>query len=131
MVVDTTHLVLDQEDLVVEVAHHQLEEVMQLNQDKLTQVGVNGDMLAVLVELVIGLAAEAAAQVVVDTTHLVTIMADLVVMEEDSLKFPQHLVIMVFSVAVAVVAVMVIMVITELVDLAAVDKVVVMKARAL
>ena len=31
MVVDTKHLVLNQEDLVVEVAHHQLEELQELN----------------------------------------------------------------------------------------------------
>ena len=113
--------------VVAAVVLHQLMELQELNQDKLTQVGVNGDIMAELEETVLGLAAEAAAQVVMDILLQVTIMADLVVMGEDFLKFLQHLVIMVFSVAVAVVAVMVILVITELVDLAAVDKVVVMK----
>ena len=117
--------------VVAAVVLHQLMELQELNQDKLTQVGVNGDIMAVLEETVIGQAAEAAAQVVMEVPLQVAIMADLVVMEEDSLKFLQHLVIMVFSVVAVVVAVMVILVVTELVDLVALDKVVVMKARAL
>ena len=118
--------------LVAAVVLHQLMELQELNQDKLTQVGVNGDIMAVLVEIVLGQAAVAAALPVMDILLQVTIMADLVVMEEHfQVKFLQHLVIMVFSVVAVVVAVMVIMVVTELVDLAAVDKVVVMKARAL
>ena len=117
--------------VVAAVVLHQLMELKELNQDKLTQVGVNGDIVAVMVEIVIGLAAEAAAQVVLDLLLLVNILVDLVVMEEDSLKFLQHLVIMVFSVVAVVVAVIVLMVIMELVDLVVVDKVVVMKDRTL
>ena len=117
--------------VVAAVVLHQLMELQELNQDKLTQVGVNGDIMAELEETVLGLAAVVAAQMVLDILLQVAIMVDLVVMGKDSLKFLQHLVIMVFSVAVAVVAVMVILVITELVDLVVVDKVVVMKDRAL
>ena len=129
--VDTTHLVLNQEDLVAAVVLHQLVELQEFNQDKLTQVGVNGDIMAVMVETVIGQAAVAAAQVVLDILLQVPIMVDKVVMEEDSLKFLQRMVIVVFSVVAAAVAVMVLMVITELVDLVVVDKVVVMKIRVL
>ena len=128
---DTNHLVLNQEDLVVVVAHHQLPEALEFNQPYPTQVGINLETLVAQVEKAIGLAAEAAAQVVMEVLLLVAIMVDLEVREEDSLKFLQHLVITVFSVVAAVVAVMVLMVITELVDLVVVDKVVVMKARAL
>ena len=117
--------------VVAVVVLHQLVELQELNQDKLTQVGVNGDIMAELEETVLGLAAEAAAQVVMDILLQVTIMADLVVMGEDFLKFLQHLVIMVFSVAAVVVAVMVIVDLMELVDLVVVDKVVVMKSRIL
>ena len=117
--------------VVAAVVLHQLMDLQELNQDKLTQVGTNTEIMAVLVELISGLAAEAAAQVVMEVLLLVTIMVDLEVREEDSLKFLQHLVITVFSVAEAAVAVMVAKVTMELVDLVVVDKVVVMKHRLL
>ena len=123
--------VLHQEDLAAVVVLHQLMELQELNQDKLTQVGTHTEITAVLVEIVPGQAAEAAAQVVMEVLLLVAIMVDLEVREEDSLKFLQHLVITVFSVAEAAVAVMVKLVVTELVDLVVVDKVVVMKHRLL
>ena len=113
------------------VVLHQLLDNQELNHNKLIQVGVNGDIMAVLVEIVTGLAAAVAALLVVEVLLLLTIVVEMEVLEEDSLKFLQHLVIVVFSVAVAVVAVMLLQVTMELVDLVVVDKVVVMKARTL
>ena len=110
------------------VVLHQLMDLQELNQDKLTQVGVNGDMLAEQEETVLGQAAVAVVPPVMDLLLLVQRMVDLVVLEDHfPMKFLQHLVIMVISVAAVVVAVMVLMVITDLLDLAVVDKVVVMK----
>tara|TARA_B100002019_G_scaffold280396_1_gene283275 strand:+ start:423 stop:665 length:243 start_codon:yes stop_codon:yes gene_type:complete len=80
VVVDITSL-LTQEDLVAAVVLHQLMDNQELNHNKLTQVGTNTEMAAVLVELVLGQAAEAAAQVVVEVLLLVTIMVDLEVRE--------------------------------------------------
>ena len=67
--------------VVAAVVLHQLMDLQELNQDKLTQVGTNTEMAAVLVELVLGQAAEAAAQVVVEVLLLVPIMVDLEVRE--------------------------------------------------
>ena len=124
---DTTHLVLNKEDVVVEVVLHRIVRLQEFNQDKLTQVGHNGVILVVTADNPNGLAAVVAVLVIKVVIVLVQIMVEVVVMEEDSLKFLQHLVIMVFSVAVAVAAVMVLRVTMVLQDLAVVDKVVVMK----
>tara|TARA_Y100000004_G_scaffold88417_1_gene99111 strand:- start:111 stop:512 length:402 start_codon:yes stop_codon:yes gene_type:complete len=131
VVVDTKHLVLNKEDVVVEVVLHQILRLQEFNHNKITQVGHNGVILVVTADNPNGLAAVAVVLVVKVVIVLVQIMVDKVVMEEDSPKFLQHLVIMVFSVAAAVAAVMVIQVAMEVLDLAVVDKVVVMKARVL
>ncbi len=128
---DTKHLVLNKEDVVVEVVLHQILRLQEFNHNKITQVGHNGVILVVTADNPNGLAAVAVVLVVKVVIVLVQIMVDKVVMEEDSPKFLQHLVIMVFSVAAAVAAVMVIQVAMEVLDLAVVDKVVVMKARVL
>ena len=128
---DTKHLVLNKEDVVVEVVLLQPVRLQEFNHNKLIQVGHNGVILVVTADNPNGLAAVAAVLVKKVVIVLVQIMVDLVVLEEDSLKFLQHLVIMVFSVAAAVAAVMVIQVAMEVLDLAVVDKVVVTKARVL
>ena len=125
--VDTKHLVLKQEDLVVEVAHHQLEEVVQINHHNPTQVGINMEIKAVMVEIMLGQAAEAVVPVALEIPLLVTTVVDLVVMEEHfQVIFLQHMVIMVISVAAVAVVETSNRVVTELVDLAAVDEDVVM-----
>ena len=131
MVVDTVHLmVLDQEDLVVAVADHQLAEVVEFNHNNPIQVGHNMDIMVEQEESTTGLVAAAVALVaVVDLLHLTTV--ETVVLEETSLNSLQHLVMVDISVVVAAVAVMLIVVVTELVELAAVDKVVVMNLRVL
>ena len=128
---DTKHLVLNKEDVVVEVVLLQPVRLQEFNHNKLIQVGHNGVILVVTADNPNGLAAVAAVLVKKVVIVLVQIMVDLVVLEEDSLKFLQHLVIMVFSVAAAVAAVMVIQVAMEVLDLAVEDRVVVMKARVL
>ena len=128
---DTKHLVLNKEDVVVEVVLLQPVRLQEFNHNKLIQVGHNGVILVVTADNPNGLAAVEVVLVKKVVIVLVQIMVDLVVLEEDSLKFLQHLVIMVFSVAAAVAAVMVIQVAMEVLDLAVVDKVVVTKARVL
>ena len=128
---DTKHLVLNKEDVVVEVVLLQPVRLQEFNHNKLIQVGHNGVILVVTADNPNGLAAVEVVLVKKVVIVLVQIMVDLVVLEEDSLKFLQHLVIMVFSVAAAVAAVMVIQVAMEVLDLAVEDRVVVMKARVL
>ena len=126
--VDTKHLVLNQEDLVVEVAHHQLEEVVQLNHHKATQVGINMDMLVARVEIVAGPAVAAVVPVALEIPLLVQIVVDLVVMEEHfQVIFLQHMVIMVISVAAVAVVETRPRVLLAVVDLVVVDEDVVMK----
>tara|TARA_Y100000591_G_scaffold292335_1_gene279481 strand:+ start:190 stop:585 length:396 start_codon:yes stop_codon:yes gene_type:complete len=131
VVVDTTHLVLNKEDVVVEVVLHRIVRLQEFNHNKPTQVGTNMDILVVTADQAAGLAAVAAVLVKKVMIVLVQIMVEMVVMVDHSPQFLQHLVIVVFSVAVAVVAVMLLQVTMELVDLVVVDKVVVMKARTL
>ena len=125
--VDTKHLVLNQEDLVVEVAHHQLEEVVQLNQELQTQVGHNMDIVVARVETTTGQAAEAAVPVVMEVTLTPAIVVVLVVLEEVSLKSLQHLVLVVIFVAVLAVVETRPRVVMDLVHLVVVDEDVVMK----
>ena len=127
VVVDTKHLVLNQEDLVVEVAHHQLEEVVQLNQELQIQVGHNMDIVVARVETTLGQAAEEAVPVVMEVTLTPTIVVVLVVLEEVSLKSLQHLVLVVIFVAVLAVVETRPRVVMDLVHLVVVDEDVVMK----
>ena len=127
VVVDTKHLVLNQEDLVVEVAHHQLEEVVELNQDKTIQVGHNMEIVVARVEIIAGQAAAEAALVLLEATLTPTILVEMEVLEEDSLNFLQHLVLLVLFVAVVAVVETRTRVVMEVVDLVVVDEDVVMK----
>jgi hypothetical protein len=113
-------------DLVAAVVVLQPEQHQEFNHNKLTQVGHNMEILVDLEEPANGMAVEAVALMVLEKL-LQPVAAETVALEKTSLNSLQHLVMVDISVAVAAVAVINLMVRSELVELVAVEMVVVMK----
>ena len=117
-------------DLVVAVVEHQQVQHQEFNHNNPIQVGHNMDILVEQEDRINGMVVVAVVlAVLVDLLHLTVV--ETVVLECSSLNSLQHLVILDISVVAAAVAVMLIVAITELEELAAADKVVVMKLRIL